>query len=290
MTDRIPALRGRTALITGAGSGIGRALAVEASRRGMAVALVGRRTRNLDETRQMLPPGAVSLVIAADVTSAIDRQAIRERLAAEWGALGILVNNAGMLFAGAVTETDDDRLTQLIATNFAAPFAMTRELLPLLCASPAPRLVNIGSMLGDIAMPFFAAYSASKFALRGLSDALRRELRGLGVGVTYAAPRGARTDAARALARYLEPLGMPLDPPEAIAARIWNAVARGADTVYPPGRERVFVLLERLAPSLVTRALKARFERAGIAGIAAASLAAGHDGASQTRHPTGASP
>lgn len=257
------ALEGRTALITGAGSGIGRAIALEASRRGMSLALVGRRAEPLEETRLSLGRNATCLVIAADVTSPAGRGLIRGRVASEWGRLDVLVNNAGLLAAGPLVQTEDAPLQRLMATNLLAPLAMIRDLLPLLRAASAARVVNIGSLLGDIAMPLFAAYSASKFGLRGLSDALRRELEPLGIGVTYAAPRGARTEATQAIARYVEPLEMPLDAPETIARQVWDAVARGKDTTYPRGRERLFLLVERLFPSVVDRALRARFEASG---------------------------
>lgn len=253
----------RTVLITGGGSGIGRALAVEASRRGMAVALVGRRPDKLEETRACLAPGARCLILPGDMTAPESRRNLRARLAAEWGVLHVLVNNAGLVAAGPLTGTEDAALERLMATNLVAPIALTRELLPLLRAGAPARVVNLGSMFGDIAFPLFAAYSASKFGLRGLSGALRRELKSFGIGVTYVAPRAARTDATQAVSRFVEPLGVSLDDPDAIARDVWNAVEKGRNSAYPRGRERLFVMLERLFPSLVDRALAAQFEASG---------------------------
>jgi short-subunit dehydrogenase len=260
---RVP-LEGKVALITGAGSGIGRALALEAARRGISLALVGRRAERLAETRAQLPPVAKCLVIAADVTSPEARRALRDRVAQEWGHLHFLVNNAGVIAAGPLTLVQDAELARLMATNLVAPLALTRELLPLLRAGAPARVVNMGSMLGDIAMPLFAAYSASKFGLRGLSNALRRELKDLAIGVTYASPRGARTEATRMIEHLVESLDMPLDEPERIACQVWDAVAAGRNTAYPLSRERLFMLLERLVPSLVDRALRGRFEANGL--------------------------
>lgn len=205
------------------------------------------------------------------ILSAAARQGIRERIEREWGALDVLVNNAGIVAACPVSDVEDADLERLVATNLVAPLALVRDLLPLLLRSEAARIVNVGSLAGDIALPFFAAYSASKFGLRGLSAALRRELGGLGVDVTYVAPRGAYTAAAQAVARYLAPLGAPLDLPEAIARQVWDGVARRADSVYPRGQERLLVLLDRLWPALVTRALAARFASAGSASNGAAA-------------------
>lgn len=111
-------------------------------------------------------------------------------------------------------------------------------------------------MFGDIAYPLFSAYSASKFALRGLSIALRRELKEFGVGVTYAAPRATNTDAASAFGRLVAPMQMRIDDPAKVARDIWTAVARDADSVYAKGPERFFVLVQRLFPQLVDRSIE----------------------------------
>ena len=260
------------ALITGGGSGIGRALAIEAARRGVAVALVGRRAERLKETRMCLAKGAECLILPGDVTSRRDRHAIRDRISREWGLLDILVNNAGIVTAGALGDTRDSELERLMTTNVIAPMAMTRDMLPLLLKGAPSRVVNVGSMLGDIGCPMFSAYSASKFALRGLSNALRRELKSFGVGVTYAAPRGAKTDATRTIAPLIETLKMPLDDTGLIARQIWDAVARRRNTAYPPGRERVFLLVERLFPSIVDRALTSQLETSGLRRLVEESL------------------
>ncbi|SMF60161.1 Short-chain dehydrogenase [Tistlia consotensis] len=265
-------LGGRTALITGAGSGIGRALAIEAARRGLAVALVGRREAALRETRAQLAPGTECLILPGDVTLPAVRAALRDRLAAEWGLLHFLVNNAGIVAAGPLSETRDAELDRLMATNLVAPLALTRELLPLLRAAAPGRVVNLGSMLGDIAFPLFAAYSASKFGLRGLSSALRRELAGLGIGVTYVSPRTARTGATHAIARYVEPFRLPLDGAEVIARRTWAAAARGRNSAYPPGRERLFALVERLSPAIIDRAVRSLVESSGTGRMIEASV------------------
>lgn len=242
-------------LVTGGGTGIGRALVLEAARRGMKVALCGRRRAPLEETAAALPEGAAPLLIEADITVASDRARVVARIADAWGALDVLVNNAGVVTGGAADGLGDDALEELFRTNVLAPMALTRDLAPLLAAARPSRVVNVGSMFGDIAYPGFAAYSASKFALRGFSDALRREWRPRGIGVTYAAPRATRTAAATAFQDLIAASGMSLDDPERVAAAIWRAVERGRDDAYPLGLERLFVLVQRLAPKLIDRAL-----------------------------------
>jgi short-subunit dehydrogenase len=248
-------------LITGAGSGIGRALAIEASRRGLTVAICGRRSEALIETAEMLDQTKANLVMPADVTRQEDRRNLRDRITRKWGRLDVLINNAGILEAGPLERLTDAALEQTIATNIAAPIALVRDMLPLLSAARPSRIVNIGSVFGDIPYPLFALYSATKFALRGFSIASRRELRDRGVGVTYAAPRATKTGAADALAALIKPMQAQLDDPEQVAVQIWRAVAQDADSVYPVGPERLFVLVQRLFPHLVDRVVAKQMSR-----------------------------
>lgn len=250
-------LEGRIALVTGAGSGIGRALAIELSRRGAFVFLAGRRREPLEAARQQLVQPEKCGIVVADVTRPEDRARIVEAVRAK-RRLDLLFNNAGAIAAASLAETDDARLERLLATNVAAPFALCRDLLPLLHAAQKPRIVNIGSMFGDIAFPQFSAYSATKFALRGLSNALRAELAPAGIGVTYAAPRAARTGALPEFEHLVGPLRLRLDEPDEVARRIVAAVERGRRSVYPAGPERLFVLLSRLVPGVVERSLTHR--------------------------------
>jgi short-subunit dehydrogenase len=251
-------LDGRTALITGAGSGIGRALAEEATRRGAKAILVGRRIGALEDTCARLPAGACRAMFACDITRATDRAALVRAL--DDGALpvDILVNNAGVVRAGRLAALTDEALEQVIGTNVIGTIALTRDLLPRLRRAAGARIVNVGSMYGDIGFPLFAAYAASKFALRGFSDAMRRELAAEGIGVTYVAPRATRTDAAHEFDALVEPLKMAVDDPARVAAWIWNAAERGAAAAYPPTMERIFLWVQRLCPSLIDRAARSQ--------------------------------
>jgi short-subunit dehydrogenase len=215
-------------LITGAGSGIGRALSVEAAQRGMVVALCGRRETALEATGALLGQGSEHLIIPADITNSQDRRRIVEIISDQWKTLDVLVNNAGVVEGGALENFDDEAMTRTFLTNVIAPMALTRDLMPLLVAAKPSRVVNIGSVFGDIAYPRFSGYSASKFALRGFSNALRREWKQIGIGVTYAAPRTTRTDA---------------------------AVASGRDSIYAPAPERIYVLIQRIFPQIIDWAL-----------------------------------
>jgi len=242
-------------LITGAGSGIGRALSVEAARRGMTVALCGRRETVLKVTRALLDQGRQHLIIPADITNPHDRRRIVGVISEQWKVLDVLINNAGVVEGGALEKFDDDAITRTFLTNVVAPMALTRDLMPLLAAAKPSRVVNIGSVFGDIAYPQFSGYSASKFALRGFSNALRREWKQIGIGVTYAAPRATRTDAAVAFDQLIANANMSVDAPAQVARRIWRSVTSGHDSIYAPAPERIYVLIQRIFPQLIDWAL-----------------------------------
>jgi NAD(P)-dependent dehydrogenase (short-subunit alcohol dehydrogenase family) len=257
-------LESKRALITGAGSGIGRALAVEAARRGMAVALCGRRREALEETAAVIGADREVLIVPADVTSPNDRRRLVERISSAWGALDILVNNAGVIRGGPLEKADEMMLEEILRVNVVAPIMLACDLLPLLEAARPSRIVNVGSMFGDIAYPGFAAYSTSKFALRGFSDALRREWAEKGIAVTYAAPRATDTDAAAAFYGFPGVSKERLDPPQQVAERIWRAVAKGDASVYARGPERLFVLIQRLLPRLIDQSIARRRSPAAV--------------------------
>jgi short-subunit dehydrogenase len=230
-------------------------LAVEVAQRGMNVALCGRREGALKATRALLDREDQHTVIPADITKPEGRRRIVEIIGSKWKALDVLVNNAGVVEGGAIEKFDDEALSRTFLTNVIAPIALTRDLMPLLLAAKPSRVVNIGSVFGDIAYPLFSGYSASKFALRGFSNALRREWKQAGIGVTYAAPRATRTDAAVAFDDLIADAKMSVDAPAQVARQIWQAVASGHDSIYAPAPERIYVVIQRIFPQIIDWAL-----------------------------------
>lgn len=195
------------------------------------------------------------LVRAADLSRPDAPAALVEAAARELGGLDALLNIAGVLDFTPLDRERPEDIELTFRVNVLAPVLLARAALPHLRRSQG-RLLNVGSIFGSIAFPWFATYSASKFAVRGFSEALRRELRGTGVGVTYVAPRATRTPLANTFRRMAEATKMPLDPPAQVAAAIARALERDADDVYLGGPEPFFVRLNALLPRLVDRALR----------------------------------
>ncbi len=243
-------------IVTGASSGIGQALARHLAGAGARLLLVGRRQAALEETLATLA-GEGHGLFAGDVTEAGVRQALVDRAQDVLGGLDALVNNAGVSHYGLFAAEDAALMARILETNLLAPMALSRAVLPVLLAQGRGRIVNVGSVFGSIGFACFASYSASKFGLRGFSEALRRELADTGVGVTYVAPRATRTAINSPLAyRMMEALKMRLDTPEAVAAQIAAAMAAGRDEVCLGWPEKLFVRLNGLWPRLVDRALR----------------------------------
>ena len=244
-------LEGKVVLVTGASSGIGRAIAIEAIARGATVILTGRRQIELMETASSSADPERCLVVPGDLTSGNDRARLIGELSQSGLPLHYLVNNAGAVEVGPVARATDAEIAHMIAINVTAPILLTRACLPYLERAGCACIVNIGSMFGEIAFPYFAAYSATKHALHGFSDGLRRELAQRQIAVTYVAPRATLTPAAGQFASLIGPMKMDLDRPEIVAKLVWDGVRQGRRAVYPGLKERFALLAQRLFPRLV---------------------------------------
>lgn len=187
-------LRGRTAVITGAGSGIGRAIAMSLAQRGCHLALADIDADGLAETVSMLPAHGLRMTQHhLDVADRAMVAAFPAIVMAQHGGADVLVNNAGVALGGTFDMVSEDDFDWLFNINFHGVVRMTRAFLPLLRSSTEARLVNISSIFGIVAPAEQVAYAASKFAVRGFSEALRHELEGSTVGVTVVHPGGVRT-------------------------------------------------------------------------------------------------
>lgn len=182
-------LRGVTAVVTGAGSGIGAALAAELHRKGARLVLVDRDAARVEAVAA--PLGAAWR--AVDVSRADEVEALAAWVQAEHGGAALLINNAGVTVLGRFEEHSLADWERLLAVNLWGVVYGCRAFLPQLRRAPQARIVNLSSLFGLVGLPGQTAYCASKFAVRGLSEALDEELRGSSVGVTVVHPGGVRT-------------------------------------------------------------------------------------------------
>jgi short-subunit dehydrogenase len=190
-------LEGKTAVVTGAASGIGRAVAVSLARRGCHLALADLNEEGLAATAELLRPHKVR--VTRHRLDVADRDAVAafpSVVKAEHEVVNLLVNNAGVAVGGTFEQVSEEDFEWLFEINFWGVVRMTRAFLPLLRASGDARIVNLSSVFGIVAPPEQVPYAASKFAVRGFSESLRHELEGSGVGVTVVHPGGVATSIA----------------------------------------------------------------------------------------------
>ena len=174
----------RTWLVTGCSTGFGRALARALLERGERVVVTARRRETLTEL--VAPHADRALALDLDITRDNEVAAAVKAAFERFEAIDVLVNNAGYGSVGTVEETPIDMARKMMETNYFGTLATIRAVLPHMIARRSGQIVNIGSVAGQIGFPFLAYYSASKFALAGMSESLAAELRPLGISVTLA--------------------------------------------------------------------------------------------------------
>lgn len=192
MTDL---LQDNVALVTGAGRGIGREIALMLAGEGATVILTGRTQADLDETAAMVEAaGGKALVLIIDAARLDSLQNLTDFVNTKVGRLDILVNNAGSICIAPLKDTDNESYQRVMDVNARAPYILCRDLLPLLEKSPGGYIVNIASVLAVKGYAMQSAYTASKHALRGMSMALAEELRDTNVRVHVICPGATATE------------------------------------------------------------------------------------------------
>jgi short-subunit dehydrogenase len=243
------------ALVTGGGSGIGAAIVRRLVDEGARVLITGRDTSKLQAIAAEAPQQIG--ILAADLTIDAERTRVAE-YASHWDQVGVdtLINNAGTGSARFLEDSSAAQIDELLQTNLIAPICLTQALLAHLKSLPEARIINIGSVFGYIGYPSQVAYSASKFGLRGFSEALHRELAGTRIKVQHIAPRATRTtmnsDAMDDLNRELR---NHVDDPDRVAEVVIAALSTGRINTVIGWPEALFARVNALLPSLVDGAL-----------------------------------
>lgn len=247
-------LQGTRILITGASGGIGRQLSLLLAQRGAHLLLADRPCDAVQALHtEIVAAGAQAEVLPAD----LEQPGAAEQLAQAVGEVDVLINLAGIMSFRLFQNESAQNIARLWQVNVIAPMQLTRALLPAMLQRKSGRIVNIGSVFGSIGFACFASYSANKFAVRGFSEALRRELEGSGVGVTYIAPRYTRTPInAGAASRMAAALKMNMDEPQLVAQHIVRAIEKDARDYYIGFPECLFVRINAILPRVVDVALR----------------------------------
>lgn len=248
-------LKESRALVTGASSGIGRALALELAKNGVRLVLVARRQDRLEDlTAEIANSDGIAGIVAGDVTDPETRLKALDKAKELFGGLDILVNNAGISAHGRFIEANPVRLRQIMEVNFFAPADWIRASVPILAEGNRPMVVNVGSILGRRGVPHTSEYCTSKFALHGFSESIRPELARMGIDVLVVAPASTDTELRE---NVIEKLGdrpwreFKGVPAEYVARATVRAIRKGKHEIVPSWNGRFLLWANRLSPRLV---------------------------------------
>jgi short-subunit dehydrogenase len=258
-------LSGLRLLITGASSGIGCALAKQAVEGGARVLLTARSGDKLEELVHALAmPSDTVVAVPADVTSERDRRLLLDTVTDRLGGLDVLVNNAGIGSFGHFADSSEEVLRQIMEVNFFAPAEMIRLLIPLLKSGRQPAIVNISSMCGRRGMPAWTEYSASKYAVCGLTEALRAELVRFCIDVLLIVPGLTRTGLGQHLLRNEGRMKIDFNggmAPEQVASGILGALRYNRAETVLGGEARWMLRFNRFLPRLLDRLIANKVRR-----------------------------
>lgn len=260
-------LAGRTALLTGATGGLGRAIAKALAARGASVALSARKAEALEGLAAELP-GEGHRVLSADLAE----PGAAERLAAEAGEVDVLVANAGLPGAGWLADFTPEQVKRALKVNLEAPMLLAQALFPAMVERGDGQLVFVSSLAGKAASPRSSIYNATKFGLRGFALALRADLGSKGVGVSLVSPGFIREAGMFADAGAKPPPGMGTATPGQVGAAVVKAIERDkAEIAVAPLPQRALAHFALASPGIAVRV-----QSGAVGQKAAEEVATGH--------------
>lgn len=240
-------------LITGASGGIGRAIAEALTQQGANLFLVGRNEEALNSLAKKLLGN--HKIIVADINTTEGRDHIVKQCNIN-GGIELVINLAGIIDFQFFEKQSEQFIQDILTTNLISPMLLCHQLMPLLKMKKNAAIVNIGSTFGSIGHPGFTTYCASKFGLRGFTEALRRELADTDIKIFYLAPRATSTDLnSAALSSLNDTMGNKTDSPEWVASELIVLLTSNKHQRYLGWPEKLFIRLNALFPSLVHNAL-----------------------------------
>jgi uncharacterized protein len=256
---KLTSYRGMSAVVTGASSGIGRALALRLAREDARVAIVARRADRLDQLAgEIASVGGEAFVLPCDVSDRAQAFAAAQQALDRFGAIDLLVNNAGYGHHRRFLDWDLDDMERMMRVNYFGALYWTKALLPQMAERRRGWLVFMSSIAGKIGVPEESAYAASKFALAGLAEALSIELEDVGVHVLTVCPGTFRTEFFddEALARMPGVAKRSIQEPEVLVDAVIEALARGKREITVPRRFASAYVVKAIAPGLLRRGIK----------------------------------
>jgi short-subunit dehydrogenase len=263
-------LKDRVAVVTGAAGGIGRATAVALAKEGAHLALSDVNEEGLAETAQLVRAEGVR--VCAHRVDVSDRERMRtwaDEVEAEYGEVHMLVNNAGVTVTASFEEHTFENWDWIVGINFWGVIHGCKFFLPLLKRAEEGHIVNVSSVFGLMGVPMQTSYCATKFAVRGFSEALWVELKDENIGVTCVHPAGVKTGIARAArtvddrakAQAIKTIDTQSVSPERAADDILNAIKKGRMRQLVARDAYLIETMKRISPELVQRALHRGYRR-----------------------------
>ncbi len=251
-------LTNKRILLTGATGGVGELVALKLAQKGANLVLVGRNQHKLNALQSSIQQaGGQALTIQADLSQPSVAGQIANQATQYLGQIDLLINNAGVLDFIELQDQTDARIAEMIQTNVTALIQLTRAVLPSFQSKNQGHFVFVGSIFGSLGFPHFATYCATKFAVHGFSQALRRELVNTKIGVTYIAPRGIETpmNDANTVAMWAK-TGNAMDSAEKVATVIIQALEKEKQEVFIGQPQSFFAWLNGVLPQAVNIGLK----------------------------------